>query len=158
MHMKSSIFFFILHMYFCLHDGSDRISQVRRSTAWLPVLVYSWCCIYRDPWCLERHIYSVVVFHLLPRLPDVDILKYLVPLKTFWCSFVYDIILQISLLEECGSFERALGEMHKKESKIVSAGYLRFLNGRIFELSSPEHVIIQISVLFHVLLGWQIGL
>lgn len=83
----------------------------------------------------------------------MDILKYLVPLKTFWCSFVYDIILQISLLEECGSFERALGEMHKKESKIVSACYLRFLNGRIFELSSPEHVIIQMSVLFHVLLG-----
>lgn len=73
-------FFFILHMYFCLHDGSVRISQVRRSTAWLPVLVYSWCCIYWDPWCRERHIYSVVVFHLLPRLPE--------PLVSTWCGYI----------------------------------------------------------------------
>lgn len=35
------------------------------------------------------------------------------------CEHGEMLLYKISLLEECGSFERALGEMHKKESKIV---------------------------------------
>lgn len=30
-------------------------------------------------------------------------------------------LFQVSLLEECGFFERALEELHKRESKIVSS-------------------------------------
>lgn len=42
------------------------------------------------------------------------------------------IFFQISLLDECGSFERALGELRKKELKIVSWSrqfhFIGFLN------------------------------
>lgn len=37
-------------------------------------------------------------------------------LLSLWCYFLF----QISLLEESGLLERALEELHKKESKIVS--------------------------------------
>lgn len=58
---------------------------------------------------------SLFLFFHLSCKKDYAVGHIIVLMVIFW-----DILIQISLMEECSFLERALEELHKKEFKIVS--------------------------------------